>query len=337
MGAAIGRDHGAHAQPQPLDHVLISPFFHEIVAGSVLFHEIITPVPAGCKGQWLPGRGLGHAGDDFAAPAPGKPVQKIRKTLLSEADYDIIDPGAVEAGGIQRRVNSPDNDQRIPPLFDFPGQTDHRIGFAGDRGESDNLGFKAIVLRPKIRLVLALQIHDDDLMGAQGSGEHLEAEGFSAKDLPNGCDAVFLLGDAAAGIGRIDEHDLHETCPREIFMLPCSGNQPGRFSIKTFRSASFFYELTLTQTALCDQLTLCTHLISRGSADHCRRGIRPRGVWRERQGKGLSTARRREPVPLRGGGLKGCCPRQGMQRVIPDSGRIKNGESGSLPDSPSST
>ena len=71
MGAAIGGDHGAHAQPQPLDHVLIPPLLHEIVAGSVVFHEIVAPVAAGRKGQGASRRGLGHAGDAFAAPAPG--------------------------------------------------------------------------------------------------------------------------------------------------------------------------------------------------------------------------------------------------------------------------
>jgi hypothetical protein len=42
-------------------------------------------------------------------------------------------------------------------------------------------------------------------MGDQGSGDDLEAKGFSPEYLLDGCDTVFLFGDAATCVGRVDE------------------------------------------------------------------------------------------------------------------------------------
>ena len=103
----------------------------------------------------------------------------------------------------------PDDDHGLPAPFDFRGETKHRVGLAGDGGESHHLGREAIVLSPELLFVFALQVHDANVMGDQGGGDNLEAEGFSPEYLLDGGDTVFLFRDAATGVGRVDEQYVH--------------------------------------------------------------------------------------------------------------------------------
>jgi hypothetical protein len=72
---------------------------------------------------------------------------------------------------------------------------------------------KKIILGPKILFAFALQIHDEHLMGAEGSGDNLEAERFPPEYLLDGGYTVLLFWDAATGVGRIDEHYFHGSRP----------------------------------------------------------------------------------------------------------------------------
>ena len=94
VGAPFGRGHEPHPQAQPLDHVVVPPFLHEVVAGRVLLHEVCRPVEAGGEGERLSGRGPGDAGDAFAGSVPGEAIDQLREAPLPEADHDVIDLGA---------------------------------------------------------------------------------------------------------------------------------------------------------------------------------------------------------------------------------------------------
>ncbi len=213
MGAPLGRGHEAHPQTQPLDRVVVPPFLHEVVAGGALIHEIGMPVPAGGEGERLTRRGFGDPGDPFAGSICGETIGKIGEALLSEADHDVIDLRPVEVGRIEGRVVSSDDDQCLPAPFDFRGKAKHRIGLAGDGGESHHVGLEIFVLQPELRFVCALQVHDADFMGAERCGDDLEAEGFPLEYLPDGSDPVLLFGDRATGVGRVDQQYVHGPRP----------------------------------------------------------------------------------------------------------------------------
>ena len=104
---------------------------------------------------------------------------------------------------------SPDDDRGLPALFDLRGKAKHRVGLAGDGGKSHYLGRETVVLSPELCFAFALQIDDANVMGNEGGGDDLEAEGLSPEYLLDGCDAVFLFGDAATGVGRVDEQYVH--------------------------------------------------------------------------------------------------------------------------------
>ena len=89
-------------------------------------------------------------------------------------------------------------------------QPQHRVGLAGDPGESDQVGREPFQRLAQLARV-GLQVGDRDLVPVQVPGDDLERQGLAPEDHLDRVDPVVLFGDAAPAVGRVHEEDFHRS------------------------------------------------------------------------------------------------------------------------------
>ena len=110
------------------------------------------------------------------------------------------------------------HDQGIAVALDLACQSHNGVGFAGNAGETDQVGFKLVEgLFQNVRS--HFQVGYGDGMTVQIPGDDLEGQGLASENHLDRIDPVFLFGDASSAVGRVHEENFHNSSHVRMLLL----------------------------------------------------------------------------------------------------------------------
>ena len=202
------RRHEADPEAERGEGVAVPIPGDEVVAGRGELRKVGGAEFPGDEGESAAGVRPGDAGQVAGITVRLDRRRQFGKTCLAEPHDHVIDAGTVEEVRIATGVDPSDHHGGAPDFLDLLRKPHHRVRFAGDRGEADQVraeGRQGVMEPSRLRL----QIEDPHIVIFQVARQHFQPERFSPEDLPDGVDSVALFGDASSAIRRIDQEDLH--------------------------------------------------------------------------------------------------------------------------------
>ena len=208
MGASEGRHDKPDVHAELCQDIGVSVFFHKIIAGRFVIHEVRRREFPDREGQVSTGIAAGYTGYPCGVLFLFKGIDKLAEAFFPESGHNKIDAWPVENLGIAGCMLAAHNNDRMIGSPDFFGQLNDPVGFAGYRSKPHDMRFEPVIFSPQA-VGVHLEVDDGDFVAVQIAGDRLQTQRFPPENLLHGGNAIFLFRDAPARIGRIDQQDTH--------------------------------------------------------------------------------------------------------------------------------